>query len=93
MNKITIRYCTQCNWMLRSSWMAQELLHTFSDDIDELALQPASGGVFSLSASIDDKEHLLWERTRDGGFPDIKQLKQIVRAVICPQRDLGYIDR
>lgn len=30
---ITITYCSQCNWMLRASWMAQELLHTFSTDI------------------------------------------------------------
>ena len=27
---LTITYCTQCNWLLRSAWMASELLSTFS---------------------------------------------------------------
>ena len=26
-----IAFCTQCNWLLRSGWMAQELLSTFAD--------------------------------------------------------------
>ncbi len=26
---VTIHYCTQCNWLLRAGWMAQELLSTF----------------------------------------------------------------
>ncbi|MFA0520484.1 Rdx family protein, partial [Vibrio sp. 10N.222.55.E8] len=30
---ISIHYCRQCNWMLRSSWLCQELLHTFSEEI------------------------------------------------------------
>ena len=35
---ITITYCSQCNWMLRASWMAQELLHSFSTDIASVTL-------------------------------------------------------
>ena len=35
----------------------------------------------------------MWERKRDGGFPDVKQLKQMVRDRIDPDRDLGHIDR
>jgi selenoprotein W-related protein len=34
----------------------------------------------------------VWERKRDGGFPDVKQLKQLVRDRIDPDRDLGHID-
>jgi selenoprotein W-related protein len=30
---ITLSYCTQCNWLLRTAWMAQELLSTFGQDI------------------------------------------------------------
>ncbi len=87
--RITILYCTQCNWLLRAGWMAQELLQTFTDSLGEVALIPGTGGVFEIR--IDGE--LLWERKRDGGFPGPKELKQRVRDVIDPDRDLGHTDR
>lgn len=87
--RIRITYCTQCHWLLRAAWMAQELLSTFVDDVEEVALKPGTGGIFEIH--LDDA--LIWERKRDGGFPDVKTLKQIVRDRIDPQRDLGHVDR
>ncbi|WP_173009145.1 SelT/SelW/SelH family protein [Methylobacterium sp. P1-11] len=87
--RVAITYCTQCNWLLRAAWMAQELLSTFRDDLGEVALIPASGGTFRIELG----EVLLWERVRDGGFPDVKALKQRVRDHLDPARDLGHIDR
>lgn len=49
---ITITYCSQCNWMLRASWMAQELLHSFSTDIASVTLVPGTGGIFVVA--VDD---------------------------------------
>lgn len=69
--------------------MAQELLATFRDDLGEVALRPGTGGQFA----IDLDGELIWERKRDGGFPDIKTLKQRVRDRLDPTRDLGHIDR
>ncbi|KAL2156011.1 hypothetical protein VTH82DRAFT_755 [Thermothelomyces myriococcoides] len=46
--RVTIRYCTQCKWMLRAAYYAQELLSTFSVSLGEVALQPATGGVFTV---------------------------------------------
>lgn len=86
---ISITYCTQCNWLLRSAWMAQELLSTFSLEIGSLVLVPGTGGIFEIA--IDGE--LVWERKLDGGFPDVKQLKQLVRDRLAPDRDLGHIDR
>lgn len=86
---IDIYYCRQCNWMLRSSWMAQELLHTFSEEIDTLSLHPDTGGRFEVYCN----QQLIWERKAEGGFPDAKQLKLRVRDVIDPERDLGHVDR
>ena len=86
---VTIIYCRQCNWMLRSAWMAQELLSTFSEDLGAVTLVPATGGAFRIE--IDGT--LVWERVRDGGFPDVKSLKQRVRDHMDPDRDLGHIDR
>jgi selenoprotein W-related protein len=87
--RVAITYCTQCQWLLRAAWMAQELLSTFRDDLGEVALIPGTGGVFVIACGSD----ILWERTRDGGFPDVKTLKQRVRDRISPARDLGHVDR
>ena len=86
---ITIAYCTQCNWLLRSGWMAQELLSTFSLELGQVSLAPGTGGIFEIHFDGD----LIWERKRDGGFPDIRVLKQMVRDRIDPDRDLGHVDR
>lgn len=89
MSLIKISYCTQCQWLLRSAWYAQELLSTFGEGLSEVSLAPSHGGTFEIWC--DDV--LLWERKRDGGFPDIKLLKQRVRDHLEPGRDLGHIDR
>ncbi|RYP77997.1 hypothetical protein DL771_000856 [Monosporascus sp. 5C6A] len=44
--RVTIRFCTQCKWMLRAAYFAQELLSTFSTSLGEVALQPSTGGTF-----------------------------------------------
>ena len=86
--KIDIHYCTGCRWLLRSAWMAQELLTTFEGDIDELSLHPGTGGIFEVYVN----GNRIWSRKEDGGFPEIKQLKQRVRDEIDPERSLGHSD-
>ena len=88
-NRIDIHYCTGCRWLLRSAWMAQELLSTFSSEIGGVTLVPGTGGTFEIRAD----GALLWDRKRDGGFPEAAKLKQLVRDVIDPGRDLGHADR
>jgi selenoprotein W-related protein len=87
--QLRIAYCTQCNWLLRAAWMAQEALSTFSLELGEVTLVPGTGGIFEIE--LDGE--LIWERRRDGGFPDIRQLKQMLRDRIDPDRDLGHTDR
>ena len=87
--RILIVYCSQCQWLLRAAWMAQELLSTFAGDLGEVALQPATGGAFR----IEYDGELIWERKRDGGFPDSRVLKRLVRDRLDPQRKLGHVDR
>ena len=86
--RITIEYCTQCNWMLRAAWLAQELLQTFAQDIGEVALIPGTGGTFVV---VTDGQ-IVWERKADGGFPEAKVLKQRLRDHLWPDRDLGHAD-
>jgi selenoprotein W-related protein len=88
-HRVSIHFCTQCNWLARSAWMAQELISTFFDSLAEVSLCPDTGGRFEIT--LDGAT--IWERKRDGGFPGPKELKQRVRDRIEPDRDLGHIDR
>jgi len=89
--------------MLRAAYFAQELLSTFNTAIGEVALQPSTGGVFVValyvagevteeSGEVEVKKHVLWDRKAEGGFPETKILKRLVRDVIEPDRDLGHVD-
>lgn len=84
--QVVITYCTQCQWLLRAAWLAQELLSTFGEDLGQVALAPASGGTFHITC--DGVQ--VWERKTDGGFPEAKVLKQRIRDLIDPARDLGH---
>ena len=92
--KVTIQYCTRCNWMLRSAWMAQELLTTFNGTIAEVALIPdhSGTGCFECVAIKDGEAFLVWSREEASRFPESKELKQRVRDVIDPSRSLGHSD-
>lgn len=86
---IQIRYCTQCRWLLRAAWMAQELLTTFETEIGGVTLVPGTGGVFEVR--IDDV--LLWSFAERRVFPQPKELKQLIRDHVAPGRSLGHADR
>lgn len=88
-HRVEIRYCRQCRWLLRAAWMAQELLTTFEEELAEVALRPGTGGVFEVRANGE----LIWSRAEAGRFPDIKELKQLVRDRIAPERDLGHSEK
>lgn len=87
--KLEIRYCTQCRWLLRAAWMTQELLTTFEEELGGVTLIPSTGGQFDIHC----EGLLLWSRKEKGRFPDIKELKQVVRDAIAPERDLGHSEK
>lgn len=86
---VEIEYCTQCHWLLRSAWMAQELLTTFESDIARLTLVPGTGGIFEVR--LDSA--VIFSRKQAGRFPESKELKQAIRDRIDPERPLGHSDR
>ena len=87
--RIEIRYCTGCRWLLRAAWLAQELLTTFSEELGEVALVPGGGGV--LEIKLDGE--MIFSRKAAGRFPEAKELKQLVRDRVAPERNLGHSDR
>jgi selenoprotein W-related protein len=89
--KVHICYCPACGWMLRATWLAQETLTTFSKEIDSVTLKPDYENAGLFQVWIDD--HIIWCRKKEEGFPQPKELKQRIRDLICPERDLGHSDR
>jgi selenoprotein W-related protein len=87
--RVEIEYCTQCRWLLRAAWTAQELLTTFERELGEVALIPGIGGVFQIR--VDGE--LVLDRKQQQGFPELSELKRLVRDRIAPDRDLGHSDR
>lgn len=87
---ITIEYCPKCGWLLRAAYMAQEFLTTFLEDVDSITLKPSDiSGRYTISIN----EEVVFDRKQYGGFPEIKELKQIIRDKVNPQKSLGHSDR
>ena len=87
---IEITYCRLCGWGLRAGWMAQELLATFAEELGSVTLTPdVTGGVFEIR--LDGE--MIWSRKDKGRFPDIKEIKRLVRDGIAPGRSLGHVDK
>lgn len=87
---LTIEYCPKCGWLLRAAYMAQELLTTFEQELHGVLLVPATvSGRYTIS--IDGEK--VFDRKEEGGFRDIRELKQLVRDKIAPEKDLGHSDR
>lgn len=86
---LTIEYCPKCHWLLRAAYMAQEFLTTFEKELKGVTLQPSEiNGNFQIS--IDGKK--IFDRKEYGGFPEIKELKQLVRDIVAPGKSLGHTD-
>ena len=86
--RIEIEYCTQCRWLPRAAWLAQELLGSFEAELAEVALVPGRGGVFDVR--VDGE--VVWSRAAQG-FPDPSAVKRLVRDRVAPGRDLGHVER
>ena len=86
--RVEIEYCTQCRWLLRAAWIAQELLTTFQAELGEVALVPGRDGIFEVRVGSVS----VWSRAGDERFPEMKELKQRIRDVVAPGRSLGHSD-
>ncbi|MER7819255.1 SelT/SelW/SelH family protein [Streptomyces sp. NPDC087659] len=88
-HRLQIEYCTQCRWLPRAAWLAQELLGTFDrSELTEVALKPGIGGVFVVR--VDGE--VVWDR-REQGFPEPTAVKRAVRDRVAPGRTLGHSER
>ncbi len=87
-SRVEIEYCTQCRWLLRAAWAAQELLTTFEEELGEVALIPGTGGIFEVRVNGTT----VWSRKKNERFPEQKELKQLIRDRVAPDKALGHSD-
>jgi len=64
-------------------------LTTFEKELGEVALIPGAGGIFEVR--LEGK--LIFSREQQRRFPESKELKQLVRDRIAPDKDLGHSGR
>ncbi|MBV6647152.1 MAG: Rdx family protein [Cyclobacteriaceae bacterium] len=86
---ITIEYCTRCNWMHRATWMTQELFTTFQEELDSITLKQGTGGIYDIYLN----QELLFSRKKEERFPEITEIKRLIRDHIAPDRSLGHTEK
>jgi len=87
---VAIEYCPKCGWLLRAAYMAQELLTTFSEDLKGVTLQPAEvSGRYIIYVNGEE----IFDRKKEGRFPEIKELKQLIRDKVAPDKNLGHSEK
>jgi len=95
---ISIEFCDRCRWLHRATWVQTELFLTFPPPtIESVALVPRNteetAGRFRVWLSRGSHPpELMWDRKVEGGFPELKILKQRIRDHIQPGKSLGHSD-
>jgi selenoprotein W-related protein len=85
-SRVDITYCTRCKFLLRATWLAQELLTTFESELDEVALRPGSGGIFEVRLNGE----VIASNAEGTPIPDPAQVKRLLRDRIAPGRQIGH---
>ena len=84
--RVQITYCTQCRFLLRAAWLAQELLSSFEGELGEVALRPGAGGIFEVTL---DGEVIASNRGSKR-MPDPSLVKRLIRDRVAPERKIGH---
>jgi len=84
--RLEIEYCVKCRFLLRASWMAQELLTTFEGELGEVTLVPGSGGIFQVKLDGD----VIASNRESKNMPEPSEVKRLVRDRIAPDRAIGH---
>jgi len=95
---VTIEFCDRCRWLHRATWVSTELFLTFPTPVlKAISILPLNseetGGRFRVWLFLESQPPILvWDRKIEGGFPELKVLKQRIRDRIQPGKSLGHSD-
>ncbi|KAG1753831.1 Rdx family-domain-containing protein [Suillus paluster] len=96
---IIIEFCDRCRWLHRATWVSTELFLTFPPPaLKAITIIPLNseetGGRFRVWLNLEGSlPHLMWDRKIEGGFPELKNLKQRIRDHVQPGKSLGHSDK
>ena len=71
---IEIEYCTSCNYLPRTLWVAAELLPDLQYEIGAFHFVPGTKGVFEVRVSGT----AIFSKNATGRFPEPDELKQLI---------------
>ncbi|KAL7409006.1 Rdx family-domain-containing protein [Mrakia frigida] len=100
--RVVIEFCDRCRWLHRAAWVQTELFLTFPPPaLVAISLIPLNtqetGGRFRVWLFKGQEEgkqgELVWDRKIEGGFPELKLLKQRIRNHVSPAVSLGHSDK
>ena len=86
--RVEISYCTKCKFLLRATWMAQELLTTFGAELGEVAIVPGSGGIFEVTLGGE----VIASNRDHAPMPDPADVKRAIRDRVSPDKRIGHED-
>ncbi|MDR7416678.1 MAG: Rdx family protein [Armatimonadota bacterium] len=69
---ISIVYCSECNYLPQALEVARGILERMADEIEELVLVPAAGGMFEVRKDGE----IVFDMRTSGGFPNVEELVQ-----------------
>ncbi|KAF9510055.1 hypothetical protein BS47DRAFT_1384130 [Hydnum rufescens UP504] len=97
---VVIEFCNRCRWLHRATWVQTELFLTFPPPtLGSITVIPydsaETGGRFRVWLAVERNStpELIWDRKTQGGFPELKDLKQRIRDKIAPGTSLGHSDK
>lgn len=96
---IIIEFCDRCRWLHRATWVSTELFLTFPPPaLKAISIIPLNseetGGRFRVWLNLEGSpSQLMWDRKIEGGFPELKGLKQRIRDHVQPGKSLGHSDK
>jgi selenoprotein W-related protein len=76
--KVKITYCAECGYEPQALDLTKALMYEFGGRLSAIELIPWESGTFDVSV----EDSLVHSMSRDGGFPDPRQVSAAVRASI-----------
>jgi selenoprotein W-related protein len=76
--RITVTYCRKCHFLPRATWVAQELLHTYQDYVESVAVVPGEGGQFDIA--VDGE--VVFANQQEARFPEMRELRERIARYV-----------